>query len=291
MSNAALDAVAVILDHLQAVIEGDANEYPGTPGARSLYAPMSVAGAFTCSGTQALTTLVVDSTGTLPSDRRSWARGLFVRDAGPPVFAIATTSPAGSTPVGEVRRVTGYAMVDVPDLPNPPIETHTWTVANLGGWSALPGNGTTQFRLLEGFKRSPNLSDINDAAAGVPGGFDRFFSLNAGAGKELEIYGKGLVTLEAEVDVRLRLTKAGRRDDTVASAMENALILRNSLCHSRNRPIAGSAAASYFRALLPGSGGTQIETNDKHKVVTLDRLRLLYRASNEYSYSVSSGIF
>lgn len=291
MSYAQLDAVASILDHLAGVIEGPASETGdariGTPGTHSLCAPMSRLeaglGAFTMSGTPDQDYAIVDDLAALPDDRRSWSDGLFNRRVGPPVFAVIAVSPAGATPVGEVRRVFGYERID--DTAPNPLETHKWRVAGGigGGWSLPWASGATTFRLLEGFKRCPNVVDINDAQQGVPGGFDRFFSVNALPGRELDFYGRGLVTMETTVELRLRFAKIGRRDDTVAAVMQNALILRNALCHSRNRPSTGGAA-SHFRAILPGSDGAQVETNDKHKVVTIDRLRLLYRASNVYSY-------
>lgn len=297
MSIAQLDSVASILDHLAGVIEGPATDTGdpriGTPGTHSLYAPMSRLedglSAFVMSGTPDQDYAIVDDLAALPDDRRSWVDGLFNRRVGPPVFAVIASSPAGATPVGEVRRVFGYERIDtvVLDPPNPPdiLEEHKWRVAGGagGGWSAGWTSGATSFRLLEGFKRCPNVIDINDAQQGVPGGFDRFFSLNAMPGRELDFYGRGLVTLDTTVEVRLRFVKAGRRNDTVAAVMQNALIIRNALCNSHNRPSSG-AASDHFRALLPGAEGPQIETNDKHKVVTIDRLRLLYRASNVYSY-------
>lgn len=141
--------------------------------------------------------------------------------------------------------------------------------------AAYPANiaqGDT-FVFREGFAHVPNGVDLFEE---VPSGLDRRFELRALPGRELNYYGAGRAHYTTTLDVRLRLLKMSKQVDWVAAALQNSMIIRNTLTTPANRD------GTYVRAILPGDGAPEIEVSDKHKVVVIDRLQLIYRVNTGY---------
>jgi hypothetical protein len=269
MATSLSQAIGSILDNTADVIEGgnswrgSGTAYYGIPGARSNDPDLRSGDdtPLTVAATAAITTSTFDV-----ASSKSWDQARWVKTGAPGFWALCTTSGGSGSPnIDRARKITGY--------------NNTTKVFSLG--SALPAAPIANdvFAILQGFKRAPNQDALEHDATDSSDGLDRYFSLSAAAGEQLEYFGAGVATYKTEIELRLRILKFGREHDAVASAMENAAILRAGICHASSPD---HRDGTYTRAILPTGGGAKVETDDKHKVVVVDSYTTIYRVSFEF---------
>lgn len=258
-------ALAAILDNYADVIEGgnawrgSGTSYRGIPGRQSNDQGIreDADTPLTADSNGTTTTMVVASTYSWDSSR--WAK------TDTPGFFLLCTSATNAVNVNAARRITGWNNT-----------TKTFTT------DAFPAATSDDdvFTVLQGFKRLPNQLDIESAETEAPDGYDRMFSLRAAAGEQLEYFGSGKATYKTELELRLRINKYARQHDAIASAFENASIVRQALCMSGSPD---HRDGTYTMALI--STGAQVtETkNDARKIVLLDKLALIYRIDLSYN--------
>jgi hypothetical protein len=195
----------------------------------------------------------------------SWENARWVKENTPSYWMHCTTSSgAGSPNLNCARKISAWDNT-----------LKRFTVA------AFPSTPTALdvMEVLQGFKRIPNGVDIESDNEGIQGGFDRFFSLSALPGKQLGYYGKGVATYETELQLKLRMSKAFRQHDSIASVLENLAIIRPILCRGSNPD---HRDATYTIALLSQDGSAEVIKDDKYKTVALDRYKLLYKCSSDF---------
>lgn len=250
-------AISAILDNYADVIEGG-NSYRGSGTAWS-----GIAG-FQSIDQYAGTTMTEDTGGSTTAIAQgevvdTGAR--LARTDGPPMFCHCTTA-SNSSNLNAARKISAYNST-----------TGAITLAK-----ALPANNSAGdvYTIAEGFKRIPDGIDINDDATEIPSGFDRFFHLTALPGKRREWYGNGVETYETTLDIRLRFLKRARARLAAAAAWENLMLIRSILSRPTLRD------GTYAQLLDGTSGEPKIETDDQHKIVAVDSLRLIYRINARY---------
>jgi hypothetical protein len=258
-------AVGTIADNYSDVIEGgntwrgSGTAYRGIPGNYSndpqlrdgTDTPLTVIGT-----SVSTTTFDVANTYTWTSDR-------WVKTSAPSYWALCDT--AGSN-YGQARKISGYNA-----------STYVFTVGS--AFDATPSTDDSMI-ILQGFKRLPDDVDIDHDDNETPGGFDRSFQIEILPGKPLEYSGRGVLTFETEMELRLRLAKYGRRHDWKAAALENLAILMAGIERGGRGSEQDHRDGTYTRALWAESS-PQILKDDKYKVLGLLRWTLIYRIDAE----------
>ena len=253
-------SIGFILDNLADVIEGGyayrgdshtARTYHGIPGTLSNDAGILSGDddAITASSTVDTTTVAYAS-GDWPSSR--WEK------SDSPQFYLVCTSAAQAANINTRRRITAWNNT-----------TKRFTVPAFSG-TVTSGD---VFTVAQGFKRVADNYDINSDDAGVPGGFDRFFDLRATPGSREPWYGNNTETYKTRLELYLRIEKHSRHRRAIASAFENAMILRSGITRQTH-------ADGTYTVLLDAEGTEpDIVTDDAKKIVVRDRFALTYRVN------------
>jgi len=266
MTTALSNALGAILDSYSDCIEGGstwsgaATPFRGIPGRRSNDREIISGTDSPLSVVAGVSTTVFSVAGTY-----SWESPRWVKDNVPGYWMLCTTSGGAGLPnLDCARKIKGWDNT-----------TKRFTVA---AFPAIP-TAADVFEVLQGFKRTPNGIDIEADHDGVTGGFDRFFSLSALPGKQLSWYGKGVATYETELHLKLRMSKAFRQHDSIASVLENLAIIRPILCRGSNPD---HRDAVYTVALLSEDGAAEVTKDDRFKTVALDKYKLVYKCSSDF---------
>lgn len=248
-------ALSSIFDNYADVIEGgnsyrgSGTAYTGVPGTQSHLHVANTIDSFSASSGSTTTAVAPSSIGT-------WTNGDMVKADNPPLFLLATAGTALN--VGAARKISAYAP-----------STRTFTVAAFP--AAVAASDTLYLR--EGFRRAPDDWDIRDDDVADSDAYDRFFQLEALAGKRLPWGGLSVEVYETVMEVRLRLTKHSRSRKARDSGFENLSFLRSALCRSTHRD------GTYTLVLDSMAAGPELVIDDKSKIVVADRYRLVYEVS------------
>ena len=259
MGHISQEAIGGILDNYADAIEGGSayrgsgTSYRGMPGSRSQDEGLK-GGTDTpvTASNNGTTTTMLYAGGDWPSSR-------WVKADTPGFFLICTSGTAAN--VKAARRITGWDNT-----------TKTFTA------DAFPdstSNGDV-FTIAQGFKRHPDITDIDSEESGAADSYDRVFSLTMTPGIRVPMYGAGLHTNRAAIEVRLRILKRGHSRQAKASILENAMLIREALSNPIHR-------GDFTQIVEAESSEPTIEIDDTLKFVMVDRLRIDYRVEASFN--------
>jgi hypothetical protein len=182
-----------------------------------------------------------------------------------PGFFAVCTAATNVANVDAARRITGW--------------DNTTKVFTVDAFPASLAVGDV-FAVRQGFKRIPNGIDIEAEGTRFAHGFDRFFSLSAMPGEQVDWYGNGTATYKTTLELRLRFLKYGRAHDATAAALENLAIIRAAITKGASPD---HRDGTYTLALLPQGQSADVVSEDTQKVVVMDRYDLRYRISTTFN--------